>query len=56
MFGLFKTKPNEAKLQKEYENLMSQWHKLSSVNRAESDKKYAAAQIILDKIEHLKTL
>jgi hypothetical protein len=54
MFGLFK-KPSEIdKLQKQYKKLMADWHKLSSTNRGESDKKYAEAQIIMDKIEQLK--
>ena len=54
MFGLFK-KPSEIdKLQKQYKKLMADWHKLSSTNRGESDKKYAEAQIIMVKIEQLK--
>ncbi|WP_178984125.1 Lacal_2735 family protein [Winogradskyella helgolandensis] len=54
MFGLFK-KPSEVeKLQKQYSKLMDEWHKLSSTNRAESDKKYAEAQLISDKIDNLK--
>lgn len=54
MFGLFK-KPSEAdKLQKQYEKLMADWHKLSTTNRTESDKKYAEAQLIADKIDKLK--
>ncbi|WP_178988625.1 Lacal_2735 family protein [Winogradskyella schleiferi] len=54
MFGLFK-KPSEIeKLQKKYDKLMADWHKLSSTNRAESDKKYAEAQLVIDKIEKLK--
>ena len=39
MFGLFKKKSEIDVLQKKYEKLMSQWHELSSINRAESDKK-----------------
>jgi len=54
MFGLFKKKSKIEILQGTYERLMSDWHKLSSINRAESDKKYAEAQIILEKIEALK--
>lgn len=54
MFGLF-NKPSEIeKLQKEYKKLMADWHKLSSTNRGESDKKYAEAQLIMDKIEQIK--
>ena len=54
MFGLFKKTSELEKLQKQYEKLMADWHKLSTTNRAESDKKYAAAQVVLDKIEALK--
>lgn len=54
MFGLFKKKSEIDVLQKKYEKLMSQWHELSSINRAESDKKYAEAEEILKKIDVLK--
>ena len=55
MFGLFKKTSEIEKLQKAYEKLMADWHKLSTTNRAESDKKYSEAQKILDKIHKLKT-
>ena len=54
MIGLFKSKSKLDKLQKQYEKLMSEWHKLSSIDRAKSDIKYAEAQKILDQIEVLK--
>ncbi len=54
MLGLFKKKSKIEILQKKYEKLMAQWHKLSSVNRAESDKKYAEAENILKQIEILQ--
>lgn len=54
MFGLFKKTSELDKLQKQYENLMADWHKLSTTNRAESDKKYAEAQKIIEQIEILK--
>ncbi len=54
MFGIFKKKTEVEVLQKKYEKLMSQWHKLSSINRAESDKKYAEAEEVLKKIEAIK--
>lgn len=54
MFGLFKKTSEIDKLQKQYEKLMAEWHKLSTTNRSESDKKYAEAQAILDKIDSLK--
>ncbi|WP_299520900.1 Lacal_2735 family protein [Winogradskyella sp.] len=53
MFGLFKKTSELEKLQKQYEKLMADWHKLSTINRAESDKKYAEAQQVLEKIEAL---
>ena len=54
MFGLFKKSSELDKLQKQYEKLMADWHKLSTTNRAESDKKYAGAQNILKRIDELK--
>ncbi|MBV7267721.1 Lacal_2735 family protein [Winogradskyella luteola] len=54
MFGLFKKTSELDKLQKQYEKLMADWHKLSTTNRAESDKKYAEAQKILERIEAIK--
>ena len=54
MFGLFKSKSKLDSLQKEYEKLMSEWHKLSSIDRQKSDEKYALAQKTLDQIEILK--
>ena len=53
MFGLFQKKSPAQKLQKQYEKLMSEAHKLSQVNRAAGDAKYAEAQEILEKIEAL---
>ncbi len=54
MFGLFKKTSELEKLQKQYETLMADWHKLSTIDRAKSDKKYAEAQNIIDQIEILK--
>ena len=54
MFGLFKKTSELDKLQKQYEKLMADWHKLSTTNRAESDKKYAEAQKVLERIDALK--
>lgn len=55
MFGLFKKTSEIEKLQKQYEKLMGDWHRLSNINRAESDKKYVEAQEVLEKIETLKS-
>lgn len=54
MFGLFKKKSEVEKLQEKYEKLMKEWHALSSINRSESDKKYAEAETIAKQIELLK--
>ena len=52
--GLFSRKPSPDKLQKKYEKLMSEWHRLSTINRAQSDEKYAEAQEILEELESLR--
>ncbi|MEW7280164.1 Lacal_2735 family protein [Aquimarina sp. 2201CG1-2-11] len=54
MIRLFKKRSQTEILRDKFEKLMSQWHKLSSVNRKESDKKYAEAQEILAKLELLQ--
>lgn len=54
MFGIFKKTSKIEKLQKRYETLMKEWHELSTTNRAESDKKYAEAQQIIEQIEQIK--
>ena len=43
MFGLFKKKTEVEKLQEKFSKLMEESHKLSTINRSESDKKYAEA-------------
>ncbi|WP_123803443.1 Lacal_2735 family protein [Flavivirga aquatica] len=55
MFGLFKKKSEIEKLQDKYKSLMEEWHKLSSINRVESDKKYAEAEAISKKIESISS-
>lgn len=54
MFGLFKKKSEVEKLNDKYKSLMKEWHELSSINRSESDKKYAEAEAVLIDIENLK--
>lgn len=54
MFGLFKKTSELDKLQKKYEKLMADWHKLSTTNRAASDEKYAEAEEVLKQIDELK--
>ena len=53
MFGLFKKDPIK-KLQKEYEQLMSESFKLSTVDRKASDLKRDEAEQIAKRIEELK--
>jgi len=54
MLGIFRKRSKLDILQKEYEKLMSEWHKLSSIDRAKSDDKYAEAQKVLMQIEVLQ--
>lgn len=55
MFGLFKKKDEASRLQNRYEKLMSEWHRLSAIDRNASDQKYAEAQQVLDQITALKS-
>ncbi len=54
MFGLFKRKSKLEKLEERFKKLMREWHALSSINRAASDRKYAEAQDIAKLISELK--
>lgn len=54
MLGLFKRKSKLDQLQDKYEKLMSEWHRLSSIDRSKSDEKYAEAEKILMEIDVLK--
>ncbi|MCK0144932.1 Lacal_2735 family protein [Arenibacter sp. F26102] len=54
MFGIFKKKSKEEKLQEKYNALMKEWHTLSSINRLESDKKYVEAQEVLEELMALQ--
>lgn len=51
MFGLFKKKSKVEKLEKEYKNLLSEAHRLSSVDRKESDAMMAKAEEIAQLIQ-----
>lgn len=53
MVSIFNTKPEQEKLQKQYEKLMKEWRSLLTTNRKESDKKFAKAQEVLNKIDAL---
>lgn len=53
MFGLFKKKSEKEQLQSRYKKLMEEAYKLQSVNRSQSDEKYAEADAILKQIDAL---
>jgi hypothetical protein len=54
MFSLFKKKSKKEKLEEKFKQLMAEWHKLSTINRAASDQKYAEAQLVAQQISSLK--
>jgi len=54
MLGLFKKKSEKEKLQSEYQKLMAQCHKLSTVDRKKSDQLYFEAHEIMKVIETLQ--
>jgi len=54
MFGLFKKKTEEDKLQDKYKELMEEAYKLQSINRSDSDQKYLEADAVLKEIEALQ--
>ncbi|MBT8327318.1 MAG: Lacal_2735 family protein [Bacteroidia bacterium] len=53
MFGLFKKKTEKEKLEDAYEKLLAEAHRLSTINRTQSDAKAAEADQVLKKIEAL---
>lgn len=53
MFGIFKKKSEKEKLQSQYEKLLSEAHKLSTINRKIRDQKAFEADEIMKKIEML---
>ena len=54
MFGLFKQPSELEKLEKKYALLMSESHKLSTVNRSKSDAAFAEAHEVLELISKLQ--
>lgn len=54
MFGLFKKKSELDKLNEQYEKLLKEAHRLSTLDRTASDAKVAEANEILKKIERLE--
>ena len=51
MFGLFKKKSKKELLNEKYKKLMAESHKLSTVDRAKSDQKFAEAEKVLLEME-----
>ena len=54
MFSFFKKKSEKERLEEKFKKLMQEWHELSSINRAASDKKYAEAQEIAKVLNDMK--
>lgn len=54
MFKLFRKKSEVEKLESTFKKLMQEWYELSSINRKQSDEKYAMAQALIPRIEQLK--
>lgn len=54
MFQLFKKKTEKEKLLSKHQELLRESHRLSTVNRAESDKKAAEADALARKLENMK--
>ncbi|MBU2997265.1 Lacal_2735 family protein [Cellulophaga baltica] len=53
MFGLFKNSSKEEKLRSQYEKLLKEAHKLSTINRKMSDQKISEADEIMKQLEKL---
>jgi thermostable 8-oxoguanine DNA glycosylase len=51
MFGLFKKKSKLQILQKKYDDLMKDYHRISKINRREADKKFVEAEAVLKEID-----
>ena len=54
MFGLFKNKSQEEKLQEKYQKLTQEAFTLSKTNRAATDEKYPEAEPVQKEIEALR--
>ena len=54
MFGWFKKKSQTEVLLKKYNKLMQESHRLSTINRAEADKKFAEAEELLKEVDLLE--
>jgi len=53
MFGLFKKKSKKEILEAKHKKLLEEAFKLSTINRKESDTKYAEADALIKQIENL---
>jgi hypothetical protein len=53
IFSIFKKKTKKEKLEQEYSKLIKESHRLSTINRAQSDKTTAKAHEVLKQIEKL---
>ena len=53
MFGLFKKKSKRDQLNDRYKKLMAESHKLSTVDRAKADEKFAEAEKILKELDNI---
>lgn len=53
MLNLFKRKSPREKLEAEYRKLLEEAHRLSTTNRAASDRKRAEAEAVLTRMEQL---
>lgn len=54
MFGIFKKKSKVEQLNDRYRKLQQEAFRLSTVNRAQSDKKHAEAEEVLKEVEALR--
>jgi len=54
MFSFFKKKSEVEVLQEKYQKLMKESHRLSTIDRAAADQKYAEAENIAERIQELK--
>jgi len=54
MFGLFKSKSPIEKLEEKHQKLLEEAYRLSRINRADGDQKYAEADKIAKEIDALK--
>lgn len=54
MFGLFGKSDPKAKLEKQYKSLLEESYRLSTIDRAKSDKVRAEAEEVIKEIEKLE--